>query len=264
MPHPALRLGTPLRAGPFWIRCIDYPPGLRQPQHSHDAFSMTVLLAGDIHETTRVGEAIGSALSVVVKPAGLEHANEVGPRGARTVQVAFLPEVAEELADGAELGGWRWQHGGPACAPLLGLAGTLRSGVGGASQMEDRILDAVAAWGDAPTGAVGPGWVDRVKEALDDELESDIGVRELARLVDAHPVSVSRAFRRRYGVTLSEYRRRERVLRAAARLGASSLSLSRIAHATGHTDHPHFCREFRRLTGLTPSQFRRLAAPVDR
>lgn len=226
---------------------------------------MTVLLAGDINETTRAGAAVGSALSVVVKPAGLEHANEVGPRGARTVQVAFLPEVAEDLAEGAELGGWRWQHGGPSCAPLLGLAGTLRLGETRASQMEDRILDAVAAWGDhRPTGSDGPGWVDRVKEALDDEPESDIGVRELARLVGAHPVSVSRAFRRRYGVTLTEYRRRERVLRAAARIGASSLSLSRIAHATGHTDHPHFCREFRRLTGLTPSQFRRLAAPVDR
>ncbi len=84
-------------------------------------------------------------------------------------------------------------------------------------------------------------------------------MRELARRTGAHPVSVSRAFRRYYGLTLSEYRRRERVRRAAARIGASSLSLSSIAHGTGHADQPHFCREFRRLTGLTPSEFRRLA-----
>lgn len=122
MPLPSLRFGTPLRAGPFWIRRVDYPPGLRLALHSHDAVSMTVLLAGDIYETTRAGEATGSALSMVVKPAGLEHANQVGPRGARTVQVAFLPEVAEELAEEAGLGGWRWQHRGPACVPCLRLA----------------------------------------------------------------------------------------------------------------------------------------------
>jgi AraC family transcriptional regulator len=224
---------------------------------------MTVLLAGDIFETTRTGEAMGSALSVVVKPAGVRHANKVGPRGARTVQVAFRPEVAEELTEGSGLGGWRWQHGGPACAPLLGLARGLRREATRASRMEDRILDAVAAWSDGgPADSVAAGWVERVKEALDDELETDIGVRDLARLVDAHPVSVSRAFRRRYGVTVTEYRRRERVRRAAARIEASSLSLSRIAHATGHADHPHLCREFRRLTGVTPSEFRRLARPT--
>ncbi|NIQ56071.1 MAG: helix-turn-helix domain-containing protein, partial [Gammaproteobacteria bacterium] len=75
-------------------------------------------------------------------------------------------------------------------------------------------------------------------------------MRELARRVGAHPVSVSRAYRREYGVTITEYRRRVRVRQAAARIGDSGLSLSRIAHRTGHADHPHLCREFRRLTGL--------------
>jgi AraC family transcriptional regulator len=258
MQLPELHIGAPHQAGPFSIRRIDYPPGLRQPRHSHEAGSLTVLLAGEIRETTRAGEAIGSALSVVVKPAGVEHADEVGPRGARTVQVAIVPEVAQELASEA-LGRWRWLHGGPASAPLLSLARALWVGQLRV-ELEDRVLDAVATLGDTdPAGYTAPGWLARVKEVLDDELEAELGVRELARRVGAHPVSVSRAFRRHYGVTITEYRRRERVRRAAARIAASSLSLSHIAHRTGHADHPHLCREFRRLTGLTPSQFRRLA-----
>lgn len=264
MQPPELHVGAPQQVGPFRIRRIDYPPGLRQPRHSHDAASVTVLLAGDIRETTRAGEATGAALSVVVKPAGVEHTDEVGPRGARTLQVAFFPEVAKELAEeagapGTVLDRWRWLHGAPASGPLLGLARALRSDAAGA-EMEDRVLEAVAALGDSgPTGSAAPGWMLRVKEALDDEPEAEAGVRELARRVGAHPVSVSRAFRRHYGVTITEYRRRQRVRRAAARITASSVSLSRIAHGTGHADHPHFCREFRRLTGLTPSQYRRLA-----
>lgn len=259
MSHTELHVGAPRQVGPFSIRWIDYPPGLRQPWHSHDAMSVTMLLAGDIRETTRAGEATGSALSVVVKPAGVPHADEVGPRGARTLQVAFVPGIAEELAEGEGLGRWRWLHAGPASAPLLRLARALRLGEARVG-LEDGVLDVVAALGDTrPSDAAAPRWLARVKEALDDEPEAEVGVRELARRVGAHPVSVSRAFRRHYGVTITEYRRRQRVRRAAARIATSSASLSRIAHGTGHADHPHFCREFRRLTGLTPSQFRRLA-----
>lgn len=267
MTTPALHIGEPRLAGPFRIRRIDYPPGLRQPRHSHDAAGMTVILAGDIRERTTSGEATGSALSVVVKPAGVEHADEVGPRGARTLQVAILPETAEELSEGgAALDRWRWLHGPPASAPLLGLARALRLGEARGRGLEDRVLEAVAALGveEMPRAGAPPAWLVRVREALDDELEAGIGVRELAQRAGAHPVSVSRAFRRHYGITVTEYRRRERVRRAAARMAASSLSLSRIGHGTGHADHPHLCREFKRLTGLTPSQFRGLARPEDR
>lgn len=260
MTSPNLYIGPARRAGPFLVRRIDYPPGLRQPRHSHEAASVTVVLSGDIRETARSGEATGSALSVVVKPPGVEHADEVGPQGARTLQVAFAPEVAEEAADGAGLGRWRWLHVGPASPPLLGLARMIRSGHAAASELEDRVLDALAALGDdEPADCGAPGWLARIKEALDDEPDSGVGVRELARRVGAHPVSVSRAFRRAYGVTITEYRRRGRVRRAAARISDSAVSFSRIAHGTGHADHPHLCREFRRLTGFTPSEFRRLA-----
>ncbi|NIQ56072.1 MAG: hypothetical protein GWN71_22670, partial [Gammaproteobacteria bacterium] len=139
-----LYIGPPRKAGPFRIRRIDYPPGLRQPRHSHEAASVTVILSGDIRETARSGEATGSALSVVVKPAGVEHADEVGPRGARTLQVAFAPEVIEEAAGGAGLGRWRWLDVGPASPPLLRLARMLRSGSAAATQLEDRVLDALA------------------------------------------------------------------------------------------------------------------------
>lgn len=259
-----IHIGPPRRAGPFHIRRIDYPPGLRQPPHSHGATSMTLILAGDIRETKPSGEATGSALSVVVKPPGVEHADDVGPQGARTLQIAFHSEIVDELSDGTGLDRWRWLHGAEASQPMLKLARAIRFGARQATELEDRVLDAVAALPEKEVAGSGaPGWLVRAKEALDDELDQGIGVRELAQLVGAHPVSVSRAFRRSYGVTVTEYRRRERVRRAAARIGASSVSLSRVAHGSGHTDHPHFCREFRRLTGLSPSEFRRLAQPAD-
>jgi AraC family transcriptional regulator len=280
MRPPTSSVGDPRPAGPFLVRRIDYPPGLRQTTHYHDRSSLTILLAGEIRESARSREVTGSALSVVVKPAGTRHADEVGPRGARTLQVTFDPADAAALDGGsAVLCGWQWLHASPATAPLVALARLLaddaRAGERAAGRSgereppshvcdatrEERVIEAVAALGrpDTTRREPVPDWLVRVREALDEELETGVDVRELARRVGAHPVSVSRAFRRHYGRTISDYRRRERVRRAAERLAESSSSITRIAHGTGHADHPHLCREFRRATGLSPSAFRRLA-----
>lgn len=286
------RIGPARSAGPFTIRRIAYPAGQRQPPHSHAITSVTLILSGAIRESAGAGEETGESLSVVVKPAGVEHADEMGPRGARTLQVAIEPDAAAEIGAGG-LDRWRWVHDLRAVAPLVDLArlasrhaledgapddDALRDGAleqyalehGALEQeplerdalerdaLEEGVLEAVGALDPPdPASAPLPDWLARVREALDDQLETGITVQTLAREVGAHPVSVSRAFRRHYGRTISAYRRQERVRRAAARIAGAG-TLSRIAFATGHADHPHLCREFRRVTGLSPSEYRRL------
>lgn len=257
---PGAWIGTVHRAGPFRISRIDYPPGIRQPPHAHEAFGLTLVLAGDIRESSRSREETGSALSVVVKPAGLTHADEIGPRGARTLQVAFAPGTARELSAVAPVDRWRWLHGRAPAGPLVRLASALRGPDTTEDELEERVLEAVGRIADDDPGSGDPpGWLSRVKEALDDELYSGVTVRELARRTGVHPVSVSRAFRRHYGRSITEYRRLERVRRAAAAIASSPSDLSRVAHRTGFADHAHLCREFRRTTGLTPSRFRSVA-----
>lgn len=254
------RVGATHRAGPFRIRRIDYPPGLRQSSHHHESFGLTVVLAGRIRETTRSGEETGSPLSVVVKPAGVTHADEIGPGGASTLQVAFDPETAAGLEAAGPLDRWRWLHTGPPVGPLLRLARMLGRRTTAPEDLEETAVEALASVGDdEPPGGDPPAWLARVREALDDELTTGVTVQSLARRAGVHPVSLSRAFRRHYGRTITEYRRRARLRRAAASISSSPSSLSTIAHRVGYSDHPHLCREFRRETGLTPSQFRRIA-----
>lgn len=260
MSTAAPRIDPPRPAGPFTLRRIDYPAGGRQARHHHAVSSLTLLLTGDIRESAARGEVTGSSLSVVQKPAGMKHANEVGPRGARTLQVVFEPDAGVADHNGV-LDHWRWVHGGAPTRPLVRLSRLFDDpAIVDPSRLEECVLEAIAALDgeEASTPGAAPRWLARIKEALDDELEWGTTVQELARRTGAHPVSVSRAFRRHYGVTVTEYRRRERVCRAAQRIVASADSLSRVAHATGHADQPHFCREFQRVAGLTPGEFRRL------
>ena len=257
MPAEPIRTHRASTAGPFSIREIAYAPGLRQPRHAHDYMGITIVLGGTIRENVGPREAVGGALSVVVKPVGVEHANEVGRGGARTLQVAFDPAVVAQLGATAGLGAWRWSHAGDAAAPLLALARGARHDVGRA-ELEQLVVDALASLTTPLPLREAPGWLRRVRESLDDGAEHG-SVRALAAEAGVHEVTLSRAFRECFGCTISEYRRRARLAHAARTIAGTRDSLTRAAYEVGYADHAHMCREFRRGTGLTPSQYRDLA-----
>lgn len=252
--------GEVFRAGDFRVRRIDYPPGFRQPYHTHEDGSLTILLAGEIRESNGTEEETGTAMSVVVKASGVRHADEVGPRGARTVQVAFDTRHLTSLGDGGfDLDQWQWIHGGPQATPLLDIARAVLAGPLPPPQLEDMALEAAAAiTAPATRCPAPPGWLARVEAALSDSAPTSPSVAELAGLAGVHPVSLSRAFRREYGMTITEYRGRQRWRQAADMITGTVYSLSRIAHATGYADHAHMCREFRRRARFSPSELRQL------
>jgi AraC family transcriptional regulator len=55
---------------------------------------------------------------------------------------------------------------------------------------------------------------------------------------------------------MGEYLRRFRVREACKRLGGRELTLAEIALQVGFADQSHFTRVFKRLTGLTPGEYR--------
>lgn len=257
MPAEAVLRKNTCDAGRFTIGEIAYAPGLVQPRHAHDYMGVTLVLAGTIREQAASREEVGAALSVVVKPVGVEHANEVGRDGARTLQIAFDPAAIDGLESSARLSSWCWSHAGDRVAPLLGLLRAIRQGTP-AALLEECVVDAMAGLGDRTVLRTAPAWLVRVRDALH-EAESPASVRALAHEAGVHEVTLSRAFRECFGCTLGEYRRRLRLARAARTIARAPANLSRTAHETGYADHAHMTREFRRSTGLTPSQYRELA-----
>lgn len=254
------------RAGPFAIREVAYGPCLRQPRHVHAEMGVTLVVRGAIRETACAQEEIATSLSVVVKPAGVEHADEVGPRGACTLQILFDPAAARPLLGEAPgLDRWSWLHARTCAAEMLSLLRYLRgTRAVRPDELEDRVVDVLGAAVELPVArGEPPRWLARVREALDDS-QPGVRVADLAREAGTHAVSVSRAFRRHFGCSITEYRRRQRVRRAAATIESSPESLSQVAHAAGFADHAHLCREFRDATGLTPSEFRGLASGSHR
>lgn len=252
------RIGPEVAGNRYRVREIAYAAGTRQPPHHHDVDSITLILRGGLAETAGRQEQVAGPLSVVVKPAGVVHADRVGPRGARTIQVVLEDDV---LDDRRRLGPWRWIHAGPGVRALLALQRALRVRVPVADAIEERVLELLGevAADDVPAGREPPPWLRRAREALHDRLATGVRVRDLAAEAGVHPVSLTRAFRRHYGASVTEIRRRERLRRAAAAIQGTRRDLTRIAHATGYADHAHMCREVREATGRTPSEIRALA-----
>ncbi len=142
---------------------------------------------------------------------------------------------------------------------MLGLLRVVRS-EGERAGLADCVIEVLSALPeDARLPGLPPTWLRRVREAFDDAPLASSTVADLARAAHVHPVSLSRAFRRHYGCSITDYRRRLRLRRAAAAIEASPSTLSRIAHEAGYADHPHLCRDFRDAAGVSPSLFRVLS-----
>jgi AraC family transcriptional regulator len=102
-----------------------------------------------------------------------------------------------------------------------------------------------------------PQWIVQLKEYLQDTEQMATGLRELGTLFGVHPVTVSRLFSHFYGCTISEYRHFVKVEKSFKLLAQKHIPLETIASDCGFSDHAHFSRVFKKLKGLSPSQYRK-------
>lgn len=97
--------------------------------------------------------------------------------------------------------------------------------------------------------------VARVKERLRGSLDADLTLAELARTACLSPWHFIRVFARHTGLTPHAWLMQQRA-RAARELLLSGLPIAQAAAQTGFTDQSHLTRTLKRITGLTPGQFR--------
>jgi len=72
------------------------------------------------------------------------------------------------------------------------------------------------------------------------------------------PFYLTRIFKQRYGVPPYRYLIGLRIDYASDLLRESSLSVTQVCHRSGFNSLSHFITTFRRHTGMSPSQFRRV------
>jgi AraC family transcriptional regulator len=92
---------------------------------------------------------------------------------------------------------------------------------------------------------------------IEERLAEPISLAALAQLVGLSACYFCRAFRQSFGIPPQRYQLAQRVERAKALLAKHAASVTDVGLAVGYNDASAFCTAFRRLTGLTPSAYRR-------
>ncbi|PYL83726.1 MAG: hypothetical protein DMF17_12560, partial [Verrucomicrobia bacterium] len=82
-------------------------------------------------------------------------------------------------------------------------------------------------------------------------------IKDIARAAGVHPVYLGQVFRRQFGETIGAYVNRLRIRAAADQLSSTDAPLADVAFEYGFCDQSHFQRVFKRLSGRTPTEFRK-------
>jgi two-component system response regulator YesN len=120
------------------------------------------------------------------------------------------------------------------------------------------LLRKTRAVGDIKDGGV-EGKVERVKHFLNVNYHKAVKLEDAARAVCLSPKYLSRLFKERVGTGFNEYKLTVKIEKAKEMLGTSRRSVFQISSDLGYRNPESFIRMFKKLTGLTPSDYRKKA-----
>jgi AraC family transcriptional regulator len=233
-------------------------------RHSHDLGCIALTLDGcmvEQYDEVRFERPQGALL---YRPPAEPHACTTSEYGARCFVMEFdMAMLPVEGRTARRLARPVLQQGGPLAKLAMRAYEEWRQKDDAHELMLHALMNEVVAgvarveYSDSPR-SVPPRWLRRVKEVLDDDVAEAPTLSMLAQVGEVHPMHLARAFRQHFHTSVGEYLRQRRIAVASDQLRNTNRALTEIALSAGFSSHSHFCTAFRRATGLTPGEFRRL------
>ena len=106
-------------------------------------------------------------------------------------------------------------------------------------------------------GGLSPARLRRVKEFVHAKMEDELSLHDLAQSVGLNTAHFSEMFRKSTGETPHQFVLRVRVERAKEMLRSAEMRVLDVAIACGFKTQQHFAHVFRRLSGASPTEYRR-------
>lgn len=105
-------------------------------------------------------------------------------------------------------------------------------------------------------GGLDPGKLQIVINYINDYLNRNLHIAEMANLVQISPYYFSRLFKQSIKVTPHKYVIQCRIEKAKQLLKKPDLSITYISEQVGFHDHSHFSKTFCKIVGVTPKKYR--------
>lgn len=105
-------------------------------------------------------------------------------------------------------------------------------------------------------GGIPERQLSQVLEYIHAHLDQNIRLADLAQILDRSPFHFSRLFKQSMGTSPYQYLLNQRIERAKELLKQTDHSIMEVAFSCGFNSHSHLSKQFRQLTGVTPSVYR--------
>ena len=123
-----------------------------------------------------------------------------------------------------------------------------------------RILTSTLAFRDRHTSSHYMGTIQQAKDYIDHHyMEPELSLNEVAAHVNLSPSHFSVVFSKEASQTFKEYLTEIRIKKAKELLRTTALRSADIAYQVGYSDPHYFSHVFRKVTGLSPNEFRNRA-----
>lgn len=237
----------------------------RYPPHVHEEWVIACVASGVVRFGLEGRSHLAPERSVFLIPPHAVHTGQSAAQAGYTYRVLYLePEPMAERYH-SDLGGRRrypfvLRHPGLTQA-LAQMHRTLRLPRASLEQGEALAvvlsnLQALTHPGGGPLERAHGGHraVASARAYIHDRWQDDFTLDQLAAVAGLSPYHLARRFRDELGMPPSTYRRALRI-QAAKRLLRTGVPPALTAAQCGFYDQPHLNRHFKRIIGVTPSQY---------
>lgn len=100
--------------------------------------------------------------------------------------------------------------------------------------------------------------LDAVKSYIDDHFVFDLNARQLSAIACMGQSKLRASFKLAYGSTITEYIQQRRIALAETLLVRTDFPVNQIAEATGYHHAGRFSALFKKITGLSPEEYRKI------
>jgi AraC family transcriptional regulator len=245
----------------FELAEIAYEPRLEIPRHVHKDAGFCLVLQGSYTENYNRRALACKARTVTFSPAGEWHSNQFYDLGSQ----CFIIEIDDKrLRHVSEYGITLDRPVGQVGGSLTWLATKLykefqEDDDASTLSIEGLALEMIAETSrrlNPVKSSQIPRWLRQARDILHERFSERLTLSDVARPVGVHPIYLAALFRQHYHCTVGEHIRRLRIEFACREIAATDIPLAQIALAAGFAHQSQFSRTFKRLTGLTPAQYR--------
>lgn len=232
--------------------------GYAYPMHVHDAWTLLIVDDGAVRYDLDRHEHGTPHDTVTLLPPHVPHnGSPVDPRGFRKRVLYLAADVLGENLVGAAVDSPDLRD--PVLRRRVGQLHSALARPGGELEADSRLTLIGERLRDhlgrpARSPRPDPALARRLRDLLDASVVPGIGLEEAARVLQAHPAHLVRAFSGAYGIAPHQYLTARRVDRAR-RLLLDGRPAGEVATAAGFYDQAHLTRHFRRLVGVTPGRY---------